>query len=382
MTHELKQLDALLAKGNLAQADLMCLDALRDDIDDATPWLEARLTIARRLGLPAPNAKRSTGGGYLLIRAWGVGFWGEVSHVLACLLLAEITGRTPVVHWGTSSFFDTGDGQDSYSRFFEPVSEAMTEELPPDDSEYFPPKWTHSSASGAAIDTMQGKWSRMNGIYLLTRQEAVVVADFYTQFAQLMRWIPEDHRLFGCSQQEAIRDIASRYLRPRRELVARADLLVSERLGGGPFAAVHLRGLDMVSMIPDLAIGHKWLLDRVGELLAREPGMRLFVLTDDVDCLSASRERFGNQVVAADAMRTFGRTGLHVHGNYRKYRQRLGEEALIDGLIALRSSHFFGIGASAMAATIAELGDWKNEGAVRLIGESQCRRLNFFLNDW
>jgi len=42
---------------------------------------------------------------FLLIKAWGYGFWSDVSHVLGQLLVAELTGRTPIVHWGQNSLF-------------------------------------------------------------------------------------------------------------------------------------------------------------------------------------------------------------------------------------------------------------------------------------
>src|SRR5262245_6993052 len=40
---------------------------------------------------------------FLVIEAWGSGFWSDLCHVLGCLLLAEITGRIPVTHWGANS---------------------------------------------------------------------------------------------------------------------------------------------------------------------------------------------------------------------------------------------------------------------------------------
>lgn len=42
---------------------------------------------------------------YLLIKSWGFGFYSDVIAVLGSLLLAEITHRTPVVHWGKNSLF-------------------------------------------------------------------------------------------------------------------------------------------------------------------------------------------------------------------------------------------------------------------------------------
>jgi hypothetical protein len=35
---------------------------------------------------------------YLLIKAWGFGFWADLDHVLGALLLADLTRRVPVVY--------------------------------------------------------------------------------------------------------------------------------------------------------------------------------------------------------------------------------------------------------------------------------------------
>jgi hypothetical protein len=59
---------------------------------------------------------------YLLIKSWGFGFWADVSQVLGSLLLAEATGRIPVVHWGTESLFSDKSGRDAFGFYFEPVS--------------------------------------------------------------------------------------------------------------------------------------------------------------------------------------------------------------------------------------------------------------------
>ena len=58
------------------------------------------LSLSCQLEVVAPVPKF---GGYLLIKSYG--FWSDVEHVIGALLLAEMTGRTPVVHWGGNSYF-------------------------------------------------------------------------------------------------------------------------------------------------------------------------------------------------------------------------------------------------------------------------------------
>src|SRR5579883_1828330 len=69
------------------------------------------------------------GARYLLIKAWGFGFWADVSQVIGSLLLAEATGRIPVTYWGNESLFSDKSGRDAFTFYFEPVSPISCEAL-------------------------------------------------------------------------------------------------------------------------------------------------------------------------------------------------------------------------------------------------------------
>ena len=86
----------------------------------ARPFLPAKDNLAkiRIAQARAPRSHVRTSPQFLLIKAWGFGFWSDVSHVLGCLLLAEITGRTPVTYWGRNSLFRDGSGQDAFRLYF------------------------------------------------------------------------------------------------------------------------------------------------------------------------------------------------------------------------------------------------------------------------
>ena len=101
--------------GNLSAADLLCHYVLAS-YPDHPRALGIRSLLASRLGLAEngstwlqsgahPNVPR-----FLLIKAWGQGFWSDMCHVMASLLVAEITDRIPVVQWGGNSLFHCGGG--------------------------------------------------------------------------------------------------------------------------------------------------------------------------------------------------------------------------------------------------------------------------------
>jgi hypothetical protein len=86
-----------LSLGDLQRAETLCRMALDRAPDD----LEARalLTeIGRRVGVDAMGIYPDGHARYLLIKAWGFGFWADLDHVLGALLLADLTRRVPVVY--------------------------------------------------------------------------------------------------------------------------------------------------------------------------------------------------------------------------------------------------------------------------------------------
>ncbi len=151
-----------LARGNLQLADYLCREALRDDPQDALAmsllghmasglrryqladaWFTRALSVrpeaveiagwrdrAREMAqaaraLSASTAPKSVARQkYLLIKAWGYGFWSDMDHVVGQLLLAELTGRTPVVHWGSNTLFGASGVANAFELFFRPVSGA------------------------------------------------------------------------------------------------------------------------------------------------------------------------------------------------------------------------------------------------------------------
>ena len=77
---------------------------------------------AARAAAMVPLSPEPAGPRYLLIRAWGHGFWSDVDHVMGGLLLAEMTGRLPIIHWGAESLFSTDPAGNAWTEFFEPIN--------------------------------------------------------------------------------------------------------------------------------------------------------------------------------------------------------------------------------------------------------------------
>src|SRR5947208_17137630 len=75
--------------GNLAFAEILCRMVLDVRPDDRSAQLMIA-QIAQRLGLDRLPSLQAGRDKFLLIKAWGFGFWSDMDHVLGGLLLAEI----------------------------------------------------------------------------------------------------------------------------------------------------------------------------------------------------------------------------------------------------------------------------------------------------
>ena len=376
----------LLKRGNVAQAEPYLRERLRRRPSDARA-LNLIGWIAAEVGLPAgaaptaasaPSPTTAADERFLLIKAWGFGFWSDVSHALGQLLVARLTGRMPVVHWGANSLFSSDPTANAWLDFFEPLSKVTLDDLVRSGGECWPPKWTAATLAVPEIAKSQGHWSRVPGIRLLGRRESVVVSDFFASILELLPWIDPAHPLHGKSVHEIARLLVRDHLRPCAKHVDAANAFVAARLPS-EFLAVHARGSDKALEHSDLARVNREYHGHIAAHLAAHPADKIFLMTDDSRLLADYRSRYGDRIVVTDCERTSNDTGVHYQ--QRADPRQLGVEVLVDALIATRARAFIGNGFSNASVMVRYLADWP-EGTVTLIGQSLFETPNSVLHDW
>lgn len=302
---------------------------------------------------PAPPGEHR----FLLIKAWRHGFWSDVSLVLGSLLLAEITGRIPVTHWGEKSLYTVDGHRDAFMAYFEPLSAITADDLASlGGSDVFPPKWTNQDLLGE----VGARWSGHNparlGELYLHRPERIAVVDYYLGVIDVVEWVPEGHGFYARPAEELYRRLVDKYLRPRSHITAAVDAFYRRHIAGTPVIAVHVRGLDKKFEEPNLyAINSRYfdILDR------EESSWRILLLTDDAYWAVAFRERYGDRVILTDSQRTTGDIGLHCSRAGPIDRSTLGYEVMRDTYLALRCEKFLGNGRSNLSAMVEVLKCWE-----------------------
>ena len=303
---------------------------------------------------------------FLFIKAWGCGFWSDMNHVFGCLLLAEITGRVPVTHWGRNSLYGDGTDTDAFQLYFEPISPLGIPDViqAATNGAVFRPKWSTETLQQEPQSSWKRLHSQIPGTIYLERPETVVVSDFYIHLPDLVSSIPISHEWFGKTSAELYRILADKYLRVRPEIVAEVNAFDRAHINGAdPTIAVHYRGTDKV-VETDYMPSHETYFDLIDRDAA---GWRIFLLTDEAHCIEAFLERYGSRVTFTNAIRSSSK--IPVHLSRAADRVRLGTDILKDVYLALRCKKFIGLGMSNPSCIISVLKNWC-EGDCILLGPS------------
>ena len=316
---------------------------------------------------------------FLLIKAWGYGFGSDLTSLIGSLLLAEITNRTPVIHWGPNSLYSDGGPADSFHHFFAPINALRLEDLRQVAARgVFPAKWSGANLATEDLNKFQGQDARLGALYFLERDEPLAVFDFNCGIADVLPWIPKGHAYDGLSIPDIYRLFWRKYFRPSDRVTARIEQFVARHWPQGPVLAVHMRDGDHRYEQANLLDVNAQYFATIDRLLAEQPAA-LYLMTDSSAAVEAFRARYGDIVFTTDAQRTPDDTGIH----YREGTDRvqLGVDILSDMLLATRADRFVGNGRSSPSATVWQLKKWP-PGTAHMIVPNIYEERNIFLYDF
>ena len=302
---------------------------------------------------------------FILIKAWGYGFWSDVDHVLGQLLAAELTGRIPIVHWGDNSLYQENQGENAFETYFEPISAYTIDHLLGHDYRFYPPKWTEDNLKTNDLNKWEGPGSKLSGSAFLSRQEDVIVSDFHSYVYDLMTYIDRHHPLADKSPQEIYRYLFKKYLKIRPDISRDIEHFWSENLADHPTLAVHVRGSDKAEEVSKLAQTNQKYHQLIRNYLIRVPDTLIFLLTDETSVLEDYQSIYGNKIRFTTAFRTKGKVGIHYTKQYS--RKQLGIEIIKDTYLAAKCDYFIGNGWSNVSTTVLHLRDWQEDHYVLLL---------------
>jgi protein O-GlcNAc transferase len=389
-------------QGNLQKADLLCRRVLQQEPTDLQAWLvlarisehlgqslhaQQYLAQARHLNPkldvhavtgPAKAEVSSAQPRYLLIKAWGFGFWSDVDHVYGSLLAAEITGRVPIVHWGSNSLFRDADTDNAFNSFFEPVSGVHWSDLQASGLNYFPTKWRADNLHVQDLNKWRGEGSRLTGMYMLNRHENVVVSDYHIKVNDLMPWIPHGHPFQQMNRSQIYRHLNEKYFRLKPHLAERVEHTWQTHMSHHHWLAVHVRGTDKVYEIGDLKQVNDSYAAQIDKILSINPQLHVFLMTDSQQVAEEFKVKFAGRLLTMDCQRGSGTTGVHLEGSPKT---ELGEQVIVDAYLASKCDYFLGNGGSNVSTAIRHLRHW-SPGTYFLIGQDFLGSIDTSLHEW
>ena len=320
---------------------------------------------------------------FLLIKAWGCGFWSEVHHLLGQLLLAELTCRTPIILWGRNCLFRNDLNPNPFRHFFKEVSRIKLQNIS-SSATIFPPKWDWNNILNENNNLREGDYSRLAAQYLFNRPETMVVTDFYSTISSIIPWIHQSSKYFGKTDDELYAEMFKKYIKPVASLEKKVEIFWKRYMAGRPWVGVHVRGSDkcnemefeceQLDRINAFNAFNYECIDRIIEL---NPGIGVFLLTDSETVLKEYRMRYGDKLLFTEATRSASNVGVHFMNDLDGIK--IGEEVLLDSLLAAKCDYFVGNLSSNVSLAIQSMRNWPI-GLVKLIGNN-ARKESLYLHD-
>ncbi|NCB51975.1 MAG: hypothetical protein EOM54_08870 [Clostridia bacterium] len=247
-------------------------------------------------------------------------------HVLAQLLKAELTNRTPVVFWSKNSLYGTEEGENAFEHFFLPVSSYSVHDL---------------------------------------KGENVILHDLNTGMEEAVPFIQPGHPLFGASIYELYSTMLKKYIRLQPGIQREIDQFYEQKMLGKNLIGVHIRGSDKIKEVNHLHKLNEGYPAEIDYFLKISPGAHIFIMTDCSDIVSEYIEKYGDRLIYTDCKRVMKRDeGVHFQ-NYTD-KKRKGIEVIKDTWLAAKCDYFIGNGHSNVSRAVSECKIWP-DGSIKLL---------------
>ena len=363
-------------KGNYPQSEFFLHEFLRNKPSDQN-GLSLLTRISEKYGIP-PDFRLSeshdlTKGRkkYLLIKSWGYGFWSDVHHVINQLLIAELTKRQPIIRWGNNCLFNNIPDSNAFERYFLQDFCASLDDVPIT-ATIFPRKWNALNLRDDDINKWEGSDSRIAASQIFSRQETLVVSDFYSTIDSIIPWIDPGSKYYGKDENSIYIELFQKYINVNHRIKIQEDAFFNKKMKGKNWVGVHLRGSDKINESPHLSETNASYAPYLHRIIELNPTIGIFLLTDSHQLLEAFIEEFGDRVQSTNANRSHSTIGVHLSGGDA---HELGDEVLIDALLATRCDYFIGNLESNVSLAIASLKNWQL-GYLFMLGKESVRGRN------
>lgn len=286
---------------------------------------------------------------FLLVKG-RAGLGNRMLSALTGILYARLSGRKLLVDWSDPIY--SSDGSNVFHSFFKCPLFSPADRLPETDS-VIPNVWRgRLNESSIAMQERYGGiadsqiWRKFSiDLTKLDYQEDVAVMWTFIEKIDLLRghFRGAYEELSRASTEAILRESLREYLILRPEIRERVDRFKIERFDRKT-VGVHIRYTDHQASL--------WtIIKRLNALLKREPGLQIFLATDNIQIKNMFEENYSSVI---STPHWYPPAGLRLHGKSHPNQAESGVEALVD-LYLLAECDYLIIDTSSSFSDIARL---------------------------
>ncbi|HEX2985194.1 MAG TPA: O-fucosyltransferase family protein [Caproiciproducens sp.] len=346
---------------------------------------------------------------FLLIKAWSYILWLDVEHTLSQLLVAELTGRTPVVYWPTHCLHNGFVHTNGFELYFEPVSNYTIFDAARPEYTFYPPVW--DSDNLLMDDPNRDTWVYRNIGEILSCKANVLVGDVYVDIYNLIPFIGKESPEYGMSVNQIYGYLFKKYLRLKQDIEVEIQGFYNSWLRENhPVLAVHVCGAEKDQVydpdgdnrqsyryrsksysrsrkqpmrkkiaIPRFGIRrrkvepNKPYHDEIKKFIDKYDVKKIFLLTNSEEILKEYRKKYGSMVVATQCKRLSEETNTQ-HLDSFIVKRRSGVEILKDTYLAAKCDFFIGSDFSSLSHAVTRIKEWPAENVKLLYWEYRKKK--------
>ncbi|MCC3380785.1 O-fucosyltransferase family protein [Paenibacillus farraposensis] len=333
---------------------------------------------------------------FLLIKGYSHSILMDIRQLLNYIVVADLSNRVPVVHWGSSSFYNGKIYNNAFNMYFEPVSDYTIEDLMKPEYSFFPSVWNYENL--LIPDPGLASFTDRSIGEILESEADVVVCDLYPNKMPVQELIGEQHPLYGMEARQMYRYLIKKYLKLKPDITRKiSQFFYTHSLHEGPTLALHVRGevaLDEITSrfsyssynskfkikykpfrnTNDTLLLHQpYRIHKVGRdmtsnkiyhkeiqfMLGKYSIKKLFLMTDSTKIIEEYKQLYGTMLVHTDAPRQDD-DELVPYLETHMHRRQNGIDAILEAYIAANCSFFLGDGHSEISHGVTYLKDWPN----------------------
>lgn len=295
---------------------------------------------------------------FLLIKAYGWGFWADMDHLYGQLLAAELTNRIPVVYWGTNSLYSDTLNTNAFELYYEPVSGYTLRDLARPEFTFYPPIWNYKNIMVEDLDKNTYIYRSLGE--MMSSDANVVISDVHYFSRFIMQYIRKGHWAYGMTALQVFRLLTDKYLKLKPDIAKEIDDFYNTHLKDNkPVLGVHVRGTDKILEVYNLSQFNKNYHVEIKKYIDSYDVKKIFLFTDTKEVIDEYTKQYGSMIISTDCNRGSGistKTAPHVLDYVD--RRRKGIEILKDTYLATKCDFFIGNGYSNVSFSVSRLKDW------------------------